>query len=86
MKMKISKFFEKYGDRLVQVHEDDVETGDYMLFHPEERFIAVDYLGDEYDVVSVYEQVDSDEDVAIIDNSIEEHPFKVGYYIIKKQS
>ena len=41
--MKKTEFFQKYGHRLVEVNNDDASTGDYMLYFPEEKYIAKKY-------------------------------------------
>ena len=59
--MNKTKFFQKYGHLLVKVNEDDPQTGDYMLYYPEDKYIAKQYLDNGYMVASVYE-VEDDED------------------------
>jgi len=53
--MNKTQFFQKYGHLLVKVNEDDASTGDYMLYFPEEKYIAKDYLDKGYSVASVFE-------------------------------
>lgn len=79
-----TKFFELHGHRLVDVFFDSAETGDYMLLHPEERFEAANYIADGYEVASVYETPDEDEDMIEINDDISEHPYKIGYLILNK--
>jgi hypothetical protein len=79
-----TKFYEQYSHQLVKVNNDDTESGEFMLFHPEERFIAADYIDAGYDIASVYE-TENGEDVLEIDNDISNHPYKIGYLVIKKQ-
>lgn len=76
-------FFRKFGERIVPVVTDNVETGDFMLFHPEEKYKALNFINEGYEVASVYET--NTEDVVSIDNDISEHPFKIGYLVLKKE-
>jgi len=80
-----TKFLKDYGHRLVRIAEDDSETGDYMLYHPEEKFEASDYIRDGYEVASVYEVPEEDDDFVEIDNDISEHPFKIGYFVLSNK-
>ena len=80
-----SKFFELYGNRLVEVFFDSAETGDFMLLHPEERFDAADYIAAGHVVASVYETFQDDEDMIEMDSDISEHPYKIGYLVLTKE-
>ena len=79
-----TKFFEENGTRLVRVSDDNAEGGDFMLFHPEEKWAAAEYIKRGYAVASVFE-TDS-EDAIAIDNDISEHPYKIGYLVLEKQT
>jgi hypothetical protein len=80
--MEKTKFFQRYGDRLVKVNNDDTETGDFMLFCPEESYTAKDYLDKGYSVASVFE-VENAEDNIELDNDTSPSPYKIGFIIIK---
>jgi glutathione synthase/RimK-type ligase-like ATP-grasp enzyme len=73
-------FFAQFGKFIVKINEDDTETGDYQLFHPEERYIAQDFINNGYTVASVYDR--EDEDIVIIENDTSESFMKVGYIIL----
>lgn len=80
-----TEFFQKNGHRLVQVWEDDVETGDFQLFAPEEDELAMKYHNDGYIVCTVYEPAnDGEEDVVEEEFNTANNPFKVGYLILEK--
>ncbi len=81
--MNKTKFFQKYGHLLVKVNEDDPQTGDYMLYYPEEKYIAKQYLDNGYMVASVYE-VEDDEDNVELDNDISDSHHKIGLLILSK--
>ena len=76
-------FLKKFGTRLVPVASDNAETGDFMLFHPEERYIASEYLKEGYSVASVFETETGD--VVSLDDDTSEHPYKIGYLIISNK-
>lgn len=79
--MNKTEFFEKYGHRLVQVSEDDVESGDYQLFAPEESDVASMYQSIGYLVASIFEDEDGTERVELDnDSGIGFH--KIGYLIL----
>ena len=77
-----TEFFAKHGTRLVKIAHDDPEGGDFMLFHPEEKYTAHGYIQNGFEVASVYET--NSGDVVVIDNDISEHPFKIGYLVLEK--
>lgn len=79
-----TEFFEQHSHRFVKVNSDDTETGDFIILHPEERYIAAHYIDIGYDVASIYE-VENGEDVIAIDNDISNHPYKIGYLVLSKQ-
>jgi hypothetical protein len=81
--MNKTQFFQKYGHLLVKVNEDDASTGDYMLYFPEEKYIAKDYLDKGYSVASVFETED-DEDFVLLDNDISNSHHKIGLLILEK--
>lgn len=78
-----TEFFEKYDTKglIVQVNEDDVETGDYQLFCPEEQHIAKEWQDKGYNVASVFETEDG-EDIVIFDNDLGSAFHKIGYIIV----
>jgi hypothetical protein len=80
--MKKTEFFQKYGHRLVEVNNDDASTGDYMLYFPEEKYIAKKYLDKGYQVASVFE-VEDDEDNVELNNDISESHHKIGLLVLK---
>jgi hypothetical protein len=82
--MTKTEFYNQYSHRFVKLHDDDVETGDYQLFHPEERYIAKEWLDKGYNVASVYE-VGEGEDNVELDNDISNHPYKIGYIVLSHQ-
>jgi hypothetical protein len=75
-------FFNLYGNLLVQVHEDDVETGDYQLFCPEESHIAKEYIDKGYNVASIF-QSENEEDYVLIDDDPNNSLNKIGYLILE---
>jgi hypothetical protein len=79
--MNKTKFFETYGHLLVKVNNDDSQTGDYMLYYPEEKYIAKDYLDKGYKVASVFE-VENDEDFVVLDNDISYSHHKIGLLVL----
>jgi hypothetical protein len=81
--MNKTKFFQKYGHLLVKVNEDAADTGDYMLYFPEEKHIAKDYLDNGYMVASVFE-VENEEDNVLLDNDISNAHHKIGLLILEK--
>jgi hypothetical protein len=82
--MKKTEFFKNYGRRLVSVNNDDASTGDYMLYFPEERYIAKKYLDKGYLVASVFE-VEDDEDNVELDNDISESHHKIGLLVLMSE-
>jgi hypothetical protein len=79
--MNKTEFFEEYGHRLVQVNEDDTESGDYQLFSPEESDLAAFFQKTGYLVASVFEDEDGTERVELDnDSGISFH--KIGYPIL----
>lgn len=76
-------FFRKFGDRLAKVNPpEDVETGEYQLFSPEENHIASEWLQKGYDVASVYET--SEGDLIKIDNDCGSNPYKIGFIVLHR--
>ena len=85
-RMTKTDFFQKNGHRLVKVWEDDVETGDYMLWSPEEDELAQDYDSKGYEVCTVYEpSQDGEDDCVEVDFNLGNNPFKIGYLILEKE-
>jgi hypothetical protein len=82
--MKKTEFFKNYGRRLVSVNNDDASTGDYMLYFPEERYIAKKYLDKGYLVASVFE-VEDEEDNVELDNDISESHHKIGLLVLMSE-
>jgi hypothetical protein len=54
-----------------------------MLYFPEEKYIAKDYLDKGYSVASVFETED-DEDFVLLDNDISNAHHKIGLLILEK--
>jgi hypothetical protein len=81
--MNKTEFFKTYGHLLVKVNQDDPQTGDYMLYFPEEKHIAKDYLDNGYMVASVFE-VENEEDNVLLDNDISNAHHKIGLLILEK--
>jgi hypothetical protein len=81
--MNKTEFFKTYGHLLVKVNQDDASTGDYMLYYPEEKQIAKDYLDNGYMVASVFE-VENEEDNVLLDNDISNAHHKIGLLILEK--
>lgn len=80
-----SKFFEENRNRLIKIANDDPEGGDYMLFHPEEKWTAEGYIREGYQVASVYEALsDNTDDLVELDNDVSNHPYKIGYLVLEK--
>jgi hypothetical protein len=82
--MKKTEFFQNYGHRLVEVNKDDAETGDYMLYFPEEKYTAKKYLDKGYLIASVFE-VEDDEDNVELDNDISESHHKIGLLVLMSE-
>ena len=81
-----SKFFEENKNRLIKISHDDPEGGDYMLFHPEEKWTAEGYIREGYQVASVYESLfNNGDDFVEIDNDVSNHPYKIGYLVLEKE-
>ena len=78
-----SKFFKLNGHRLVKVFDDNTDSGDFMLLHPEDKWKAADFITNGFEIASVYETTDN-EDMVEINNDISEHPYKIGYLILTK--
>jgi hypothetical protein len=78
-----TKFFKENKDRFVKVANDDPEGGDFMLFHPEQKWKAADYIHEGYEVASVYET--NNDDMVVLDNDVSEHPYKIGYLVLVKK-
>lgn len=82
--MTKTDFFQKNGHRLVKVWDDDVETGDFQLFAPQEDELAMKYHKEGYVVCTVYEpENDQGEDWVEEDFNMAHNPFKVGYIILE---
>ena len=81
-----SKSFKLNGHRLIKVFDDNTDSGDFMLLHPEDRWKAADYIADGFEVASIYETPDDNEDMVEINNDISEHPYKIGYLILNKHT
>lgn len=83
--MKKEEFYKKYGHLLVEVVEgEDAEYGNHMLLHPEETWIANAYRDEcGFQIASIYET--NEGDVVEIDNDLGNHPYKIGYLVIKPE-
>ena len=79
-----TEFFEEYGRKglIVKVNEDDVETGDYQLFCPEEQDIAKEWQDKGYKIASVFE-IENGEDMVVLDNDLGTSHHKIGYLVIE---
>lgn len=78
-----TEFFEEFGRKgfIVKVNNNDVETGDYQLFCPEEQHIAKEWQDRGCSIASVFETEDG-EDIVILDNDLGQAFHKIGYIII----
>ncbi|NBP67460.1 MAG: hypothetical protein EBR30_03715 [Cytophagia bacterium] len=79
--MTQTEFFKQHGHRLVRVHDDDTETGDFRLLFPEETEIAHTYQDLGYTIASVFEQ-ENKEDFVVIDNDLGTAFHKIGMYVL----
>lgn len=79
-----STFFNKYGHRLVRVMHDNPETGDFMLYSPEENHIAQEYKNSGHVIGSVYEHpyADGIEDTIVLDNNTSSGFHKIGFVVL----
>ena len=85
-RLKKTEFFEKYGHKLKPVRFDDPETGDYLIWSPEEEELADEYLSKGYDIVTVYEPAaDGEDDIVELEFNKGNNPYKVGYLVIEKK-
>jgi hypothetical protein len=81
-----TEFFEKYGHKLKPVRFDDPETGDYLIWSPEEDDKAEEYYLLGYDIVTVYEPAaDGEDDIVELDYNKGSNPYKVGYLVLTNQ-
>lgn len=82
-----TEFFEEFGRKgfIVKVNDNDVETGDYQLFCPEEQHIAKEWQDRGYVLASVFETEDS-EDLVTLDNDLGQGFHKIGWMVIDKKS
>ena len=79
----ITEFMAEFGHDLVQVHEDDTETGDYRLMETEvER--AREYMQKGYRVAYVFTPQDSTAEIVrfCTDYHVPAHGFISGYFIL----
>lgn len=80
-----TKFFEKYGSLLKAVRHDDPETGDFLLWSPEEDESAEEYCSWGYDIVTVYEPSEEGaDDVVEMEFNRGKNPFKIGYFVLMR--
>jgi hypothetical protein len=77
------KFFKLHQNRIVRIANDCTDGGDFMLFHPEEKFSAIEYLKNGFEVASVFE-MSNRENVVVVDNDISDRVNKIGYIILTK--
>lgn len=75
-----TEFFKTYGNRLVQIAMDQADGGDFLLFHPEEKYTANEYLQKGYLIASVFDC--PDDEYVDIDCDISNHPYKTGYLVL----
>ncbi len=82
-----TEFFEEFGRKgfIVKVNNNDVETGDYQLFCPEEQHIAKEWQDRGYVLASVFE-MEEGEDIVVLDNDLGTSPFKIGYLVVENKS
>jgi hypothetical protein len=81
--MKQTEFFNKYGDSLCKVDNDNAEYGDFLILHPEEISKAKDLEKHGHTIVSVHEAID--ENFIDMESPCDygKQPYKIGYYAIK---
>lgn len=85
-RMTKTEFFKEYGHKLKSVRYDDPETGDYLIWSPEEEELADEYLSKGYDIVTVYEPAaDGEDDIVELEFNKGNNPYKVGYLVIEKK-
>lgn len=78
-----TEFFEKYGHKLKAVRYDDPETGDFLLWSPEEDENAINYDSWGFDIVTVYEpSKEGEEEVVEMEFNRGKNPFKIGYFVL----
>jgi hypothetical protein len=82
--MNKTEFFLNYGHLLVKVNSDDAQTGDFMLFFPEETNIAKKYLDNGYSVAYVFE-VENNEDNVELDNDLGYSHHKIGLLVLQSE-
>ena len=75
--MKQTEFFEKHSHQLVSASE----SNDFKLFAFEERDTVLSYMNKGYQVASVFEN-ENDEDEIIIDNDVSNSFHKIGFYVL----
>jgi hypothetical protein len=81
--MKQSEFFKKYSHLLHKVSNDNYEYGEFLILHPEEIQIANDLSKKGFDIVSVHESEDGDNNIDFEKPfDYGNQPFKIGYYAI----
>ena len=80
-----TKFFEEYGHRFAKVKNDDSETGDYMLYCPEEIEEAVNFKKRGFEVASVYDECGIKEDTVVLNNDPSDAFHKYGFLIIEPE-
>lgn len=86
MRFTKTKFFEEFGHKLKAVRHDDPETGDFLLWSPEEDENAVEYNNWGYDIVTVYEPAsEGEDDVVELEFNRGKNPFKIGYFVLTKE-
>jgi len=77
-------FFSKFGSSLVTFCKDDPETGDHLLYHPEEEHIARAYAEQGHQVVSIqFTDADHVDELVNLNDPFEEHPEKYGYFVLE---
>ena len=86
LRLTKTDFFKQYGSLLVAVRYDDPETGDYLIWSPEEDELADEYHSKGYDIVTVYEPAaEGEDDIVELEFNKGNNPYKVGYLVIEKK-
>lgn len=81
--MTKTEFYQKYGNYLEEVTQDNAEYGDHLILHPEEIHLAKKYLEEGLTIVSVHETEDGEDFVDVSQPcDFGTQPYKYGYYAV----